>query len=58
MFEIYPQNKSKQYVVKENIESSRVFYLLNWKFQNQFITWQTFVQVYDYLSHFGEEEIG
>jgi hypothetical protein len=29
MFEIYPQNKSKQNVVKENIESSRVFYLLN-----------------------------
>jgi hypothetical protein len=28
-FEIYPQNKSKQNVVKENIESSRVFYLLN-----------------------------
>ncbi len=53
-----PQNKFKQNVVKENFESSRVFYLLNWKFQNQLIIGQTCVQVYDYLSHFREEEIG
>jgi hypothetical protein len=31
MFEIYPQNKCKQTVVKENIESSRVFLFVELK---------------------------
>jgi len=36
--------KQKKKLVKENIESSRIFYLSKWNFQNEFVIWQQSVK--------------
>ncbi len=53
-----PKTNVNKLLSRKILNLQEYFYLLNWKFQNQLIIWQTCVQVYDYLSHFGEEEIG